>query len=194
MATGLAFQFPDQTCGCLCRRRRGSAASCSHSGRGERLRFSSESGVSSLAPIPAVSAPPSPALGTEFSGNPEEHVRHLHGAAPPASARPADIPSAHPDRRLSRGGGVLSPGPCQGPGHRLLAPRLREFSQGPPPCRPPAGEGGREGRGCTVVVSRGGGAEKLSPPPFLRGGGSTVPQDRSPGLLLLFPKEKKRQR
>lgn len=77
-----------------------------------------------LAPIPAVSATPSPSLGTEFSGTPKEHVSHLLGAAPPASARPADIPSAHPDWRLSRGGGILSPGARQGPGHRLLTPRL----------------------------------------------------------------------
>lgn len=91
-------------------------------------------------------------------------MRHLHGAAPPASARPADAPSRHPDRRLSCGGGILSPGRCQGPGHRLLAPQLQEFSQGPPPCRPPAVEEGREGRGCTVVVSGWGwGARKSSP-------------------------------
>lgn len=49
---------------------------------------------------------------------------HLHGTALPASANPPDIPSAHPRRRLSRGGGILSPGPSQGPGHRLPAPQL----------------------------------------------------------------------
>ena len=144
----------DQTRGCLWGTHRDSAASCGHSSRGQSLRFSSESGASSLAPISAVSATPSPSVGTEFSGNPEQHVRHLHSTAPRANARPPDIPSGHPDQRLSRGGGILSPGPCQGPGHRLLAPQPREFSQGPPPCRPPAGEGGREVRGCTVVVSK----------------------------------------
>lgn len=155
-------QFPDQTCGSLCWRHGGSAASCRPRGRGKRLLCSSQSGASSLAPIPADSATLSWSPGPEFSGTWEKHVCHLHSAAQPASARPPDIPPMHPDWRLSRGGGILSPGPCQGPGHRLLAPQPREFSQGPPPCRPPAGEGGREGKGYTVVVSRGGG-QRSSP-------------------------------
>ncbi|XP_042762391.1 uncharacterized protein LOC122200728 [Panthera leo] len=61
----------DQTRGCLWRTHRDSAASCGHSSRGQSLRFFSESGASSLAPISAVSATPSPSVGTEFSGNPE---------------------------------------------------------------------------------------------------------------------------
>ena len=57
------------------------------------------------------------------------------------------------------------------------------------------------GRSRTVVVSLAGlggggsgGKRLLRPLPFLRDGGSAVPQDRSLALLLLFPKEKKGQR
>lgn len=133
--------------------------------RGRRLPLSSESGESPLVPIFAVPASPSPSLVAELSGcsppgraglargNTKQHMCHLHTAQPGhAGAKPPDITSAHRTRRLSCGGSILSPGRCQGPGHRLPAPRFlgsgsgsREFSQGPPPCQP-AEEEEEEGR------------------------------------------------
>ena len=95
------------------------------SGRDKRLWLTPESRASSPAPIPAVPITPSPSLGTELSGHPFPGKAslvhgtrsstcecHLRSAAQPGQGQS----TRHPNQRLSRGGGILNPGPCQGPG------------------------------------------------------------------------------
>lgn len=118
----------------------GQQFSAGRAGRGRRLWLSSESRALPLGPIPAVPNTPSPSLGPELSGYPvpgqasltlgttEQRVcvHHLHSTPRcPASTNTPDITSAPPHRRPSHGGGILHPGPCQGPRHRLPAPQLR---------------------------------------------------------------------
>lgn len=172
--------------------------------RDRRLRVSSGSTAPSLAPIPAVPVTPSASVVTEPSGHPSPGQASLiqgnteqHVSVSPAQCSPATPAPSHQTSLLEaeRGGGILSEGLCQGPRHRLPAPQLRLQGVFPETSTLLAASCRREERkGSTVVVSVGGGAGKALPPLFLPGGGSSVPQDRSLALLLLFPKEKKGQK
>lgn len=146
-----AFQFPDETCGCLCRGRHLWVSSFlqAEPGRGGRVWFSSESGASSLALVAAVPTTPSPSLGTELSGHPSASPASPGGIQGVTSVtctaqchrRP---PLSHQTPRQ----GLLSPGPCQDPGQRLSAPRLLQgVSPGTStlPARQPEEEGGKTG-------------------------------------------------
>lgn len=147
MATAPSSSFPDQTRGCSCRRPCGPAASCGHGSRGQRLRFSSESGASSRNPPTCCLRHPVPIRGHcifwkpgAARASPAQHSPACQRQAPrrPVSAsRPeAELRRRHPESRTlprprapsagSAAAGVF-PGPSTLP---AASRRRREGRQG----------------------------------------------------------------